>query len=66
MNQKWSRDKELQASGCKLTWSDGLIPSAALLTLSQKQFCWDPGIDGSRCNKEGISPVQKMAKDRNC
>lgn len=66
-NQKWLKEEEeLQASGCKLTWSDGLILSAALLTVSQKQFCGDPGIDGNKCNKEGISQVMKTVKDWNC
>lgn len=67
-NQKWLKDEEeLQASGCKLTCSDGLMQSAAaLLTVSQKQFCGHPGISGNKCNNEGISQVMKTVKDWNC
>lgn len=61
------KDKEeLQASGIKLTWSDGLTLSVALLMFSQKQLCPDPGIDGNKRNKKGISQVMKTLKDWNC
>lgn len=65
-NQKCLKDEEkLQASGCKFTWSDGLIPSAAVVTVSQKQFCGDADMDGNKCNKERISSNENC-KRLNC